>query len=146
MIPVGLIGPLGAALEKVLDVAFPDPAEAARVKMEAAKLYQEGKLAELADETQRLQMQVDVNKAEASSGDRWASGWRPAFGWMCAAVVFSQFILAPYLPWFMEVFGFYTPPIPKIDLEMLWPLVFGLLGLSWNRSQDKARGVAGRRG
>ena len=137
-----LIGPIGSAVEKILDTVFPDPVEAARVKMEAAKMVQDGRLAELADETARLNAQVEVNKMEANSGNIWASGWRPAFGWMCAAVVFSQFIMAPYLPWLMEVFGFYAPPVPKMDMEMLWPLVFGLLGLSWNRSQDKAKGVA----
>jgi hypothetical protein len=141
MAPI-LIGVLGSALEKVLDTVFPDPVEGARVKMEAAKMQQDGRLAEIADETSRLIAQIEVNKAEASSGNVWASGWRPAFGWMCAAVVFSQFIMAPYLPWLMEVFGFYAPPIPKIDLEMLWPLIMGMMGLSWNRSQDKAKGVA----
>lgn len=137
-----LLGPLGTALEKVLDTVFPDPLEAARVKMEAAKMMQDGRLAEMLDETSRLNAQVDVNKIEAGSGSKWSGGWRPAFGWLCAGVVASQYILAPYLPWFMEVFGFYAPPIPKIDMEWMWPLVFGLLGLSWNRSQDKAKGVA----
>lgn len=137
-----LLGVLGTALEKILDTVFPDPVEAARVKMEAAKMLQDGRLAEIADETARLTAQIDVNKAEAASGSKWASGWRPMFGWICSGVVVSQYILAPYLPWFMEVFGFYAPPIPKIDMEFLWPLIFGLLGLSWNRSQDKAKGVA----
>lgn len=137
-----LIGPLGSALEKVLDAVFPDPVEAARVKMEASKMIIDGRLAELADETARLNAQVGVNLAEAQSGSKWAGGWRPMFGWMCSGIIFTQYVLAPWLPWFMEVFGFYVPPVPKIEMEFLWPLIFGLLGLSWNRSQDKAKGVA----
>lgn len=133
----GIVG----IISKGLDVIFPDPAVAAQYKLELLKEDNAAKLALLADETSRLNAQVEVNKIEASGG-LWASGWRPLFGWMCGAVVFSQFILAPYLPWCMEVFGFYAPPIPKIDLEMLWPLIFGLMGLSYNRSQDKAKGVA----
>lgn len=137
-----LIGVLGSALEKVLDTVFPDPVEAARVKMEAAKMLQDGRLAEIAEETSRLNAQVAVNQVEASSGSVWASGWRPAFGWIGAAVILSQFILRPFAPWLMEVFGFHLPPIPSIDIEALWPLIFGILGLSWNRSQDKKNGVA----
>lgn len=129
-------------IKKGLDIVFPDPAVAAQFKLELEKEENQTALAKLADETSRLNAQVEVNKIEAASPDKWTSGWRPAFGWMCAAVVFSQFILAPYLPWCMEVFGFYTPPVPKIDMDMLWPLIMGLMGLSWNRSQDKARGVA----
>ena len=137
-----LIGPIGRLLEKAMDMIFPDPLEALKAKTELAKMQQDGRLAELANETTLLTAQIEVNKAEAASGNLWASGWRPAFGWMCAAVVFSQSIMAPYLPWLMEVFGFFAPPIPKIDMEMLWPLVMGMMGLSWNRSQDKAKGVA----
>lgn len=137
-----LIGPIGRLLEKAMDVIFPDPVEALRAKMEIAKMEQDGRLAELANETTLLAGQLAVNKAEAESGSIWASGWRPGFGWICVGTVFSQFILAPYLPWMMEVFGFVTPPIPRIEMEMLWPLVMGLLGLSYNRSQDKAKGVA----
>lgn len=141
MTPV-LMGGIADIISKGLDIIFPDPAVAAQYKLELLKEGNAARLAEIADETARLTAQIEVNKVEAASPDKWASGWRPAFGWMCAAVVFSQFIMAPYLPWLMEVFGFYTPPIPKIDMEMLWPLVMGMMGLSWNRSQDKAKGVA----
>jgi len=141
MNPLG-IDSIGRVIEKGLDIIFPDPAVAAQYKLDLQKDENQFALAKLADETARLNAQVEVNKIEAASPDKWASGWRPAFGWMCAVVVFSQFILAPYLPWLMEVFGFYTPPVPKIDMEMLWPLVMGMMGLSWNRSQDKAKGVA----
>lgn len=135
-------GGIVSIISKGLDVIFPDPAVAAQYKLELLKEGNQARLAELADETARLNAQVEVNKAEAASGNVWASGWRPAFGWMCAAVVFSQFILAPYLPWCMEAFGFYVPPVPNINMEMFWPLIMGMMGLSWNRSQDKAKGVA----
>lgn len=136
------IGPLFDLMSKGLDAMFPDPAEAARAKMELTRMAQDGRLAELADETSRLNAQVAVNQAEAASGSKWASGWRPAFGWIGALVVLSQFVLRPFLPWLMEAFGFYLPPIPAIDVEALWPLIFGILGLSWNRSMDKKNGKA----
>lgn len=137
-----LIGPIAGLLNRAMDAIFPDPAEAARAKLEIARMAQDGRLAEMADETSRLNTQVEVNKIEAGSGNIWSSGWRPAFGWIGAAVVLSQFILRPFAPWVMEVFGFHVPPIPSIDMEALWPLILGILGLSWNRSQDKKNGVA----
>jgi uncharacterized small protein (DUF1192 family) len=137
-----MIGGITDVLKKGLDIIFPDPAVAAQYKLELLKEENQARLAMLADETARLNAQVEVNKVEAANPSIWASGWRPGFGWMCGLVVFSQFILAPYLPWLMEVFGFYAPPIPSIDMNMLWPLIMGMMGLSYNRSQDKAKGVA----
>lgn len=137
-----LAGGIFDLLSNVLDKVFPDPVEAARAKVELIKMQQDGRLAELADETSRLNAQVAVNQVEAASPDKWTSGWRPAFGWIGALVILSQFILRPFAPWVMEVFGFHVPPIPAIDMEALWPLILGILGLSWNRSQDKKNGVA----
>lgn len=137
-----LAGGIFDLLSNVLDKVFPDPVEAARAKVELIKMQQDGRLAELADETSRLNAQVGVNQVEAASPDKWTSGWRPAFGWIGALVILSQFILRPFAPWIMEVFGFHVPPIPSIDMEALWPLILGILGLSWNRSQDKKNGVA----
>lgn len=137
-----VVGGIVDIISKGLDVIFPDPAVAAQYKLELLKEDNQARLRELEMGVQQNLAQIEVNKMDAASGDKWASGWRPMFGWMCGAVVFSQFILAPYLPWLMEVFGFFVPPIPKIDMEYFWPLVMGMLGLSWNRSQDKAKGVA----
>lgn len=136
------IGAISSVIEKGLDIIFPDPAVAAQAKIELLKVDNQMKLSALADETARLTAQIEVNKVEAASTNVWTSGWRPLFGWICGAVIFSQFILAPYLPWCMEVFGFHAPPIPHIDMDMLWPLIMGMMGLSYNRSQDKAKGVA----
>lgn len=136
------VGSIAGVISKGLDIIFPDPAVAAQFKLELQKEENQTALAKIANETTLLTAQIEVNKIEAGSGDKWSSGWRPLFGWICGAVVISQYILAPYLPWCMEVFGFYAPPIPNIPLEALWPLIFGLMGLSYNRSQDKAKGVA----
>lgn len=136
------IGGITELLKKGLDIIFPDPAVAAQAKLELYKEDNQVKLATLSDETARLTAQIEVNKAEAASGNIWTSGWRPLFGWVCGAVVISQYILAPYLPWCMAVFGFHAPPIPNIPMDMLWPLIMGMMGLSYNRSQDKAKGVA----
>lgn len=141
MDPIGING-ITDVIKKGLDIIFPDPAVAAQFKLDLLKEENQARLAMLADETSRLNAQVAVNQAEAASGSAWASGWRPAFGWIGAFVVLSQFVLRPFAPWMMEVFGMHVPPIPSIDIEALWPLIFGIMGLSWNRSMDKKNGVA----
>jgi len=137
-----MVGGIVDIISKGLDVIFPDPAVAAQYKLELLKEGNQARLQELEMGVRQNLAQMEINKMDAQSPSIWASGWRPGFGWMCVLAVFSQFIARPYLPWVMEAFGIYLPPIPQIDMEIMWPLVFGLLGLSYNRSQDKARGVA----
>lgn len=137
-----VVGGIVDIISKGLDVIFPDPAVAAQYKLELLKEDNQARLQELEMGVRQNLAQMEINKMDAASGNVWASGWRPAFGWMCAATVLSQYILRPYLPWVLEAFGFYLPPIPSIDMEIMWPLIFGLMGLSFNRSQDKARGKA----
>ena len=135
-------GGIVSIISKGLDVIFPDPAVAAQYKLELLKESNAARLQEMEMDVRQNLAQMEINKMDAQNPSVWASGWRPGFGWMCVFAVLSQYILRPYLPWIMEAFGFYMPPIPTIDMEMMWPLIMGLMGLSWNRSQDKAKGVA----
>lgn len=131
------VGPIVDLISKGLDRAFPDPAEKAKVQMDLAKMEQEGVFRELDAHLQTNLAQIRVNEAEASSENLFKAGWRPAFGWAGVFVLCSELILRPYLPWLMEVFGFYVPPIPSIDTEMFWPLIFGILGLGGIRTLEK---------
>lgn len=132
-----LIGPLFSFLEKGIERLFPDPEQQAKAKMDLLKMDQEGLFKELDAELQQNLAQAAINKEEAASVSIFKSGWRPAFGWAGVFVLISELILRPYLPWLMEVFGFYVPPIPSIDTEMFWPLIFGLLGLGGMRTFEK---------
>ena len=126
-------------ISKGLDILFPDPAVAAQHKIDLLKLQKEGMLEELDAELKGQLAQLEVNKIEAASDNIFKSGWRPAFGWVGVFALASQYIVRPFAPWLMEVFGVYVPPIPSIDMEALWPLIFGLLGLGGLRSWDKRR-------
>lgn len=134
-----LIGPIAELLSKGLDRLFPDPEQRAKAQMEMLKLEQEGAFKELDAQLQVNLAQAAVNKEEAGSTSLYKSGWRPAFGWVGVFVLLSEFILRPYLPWAMEVFGFHVPQLPSIDTEMFWPLIFGLLGLSGMRTFEKTK-------
>tara|TARA_R110000851_G_scaffold40320_2_gene101737 strand:- start:2038 stop:2433 length:396 start_codon:yes stop_codon:yes gene_type:complete len=79
--------------------------------------------------------QIGVNKAEAESGSVFKGGWRPAAGWTCVGALANNYIIVPYA----VSFGL---EVPVLDLGQLTPILLGMLGLSYNRSQDKKAGVA----
>ena len=82
------------------------------------------------------QSQMQVNQAEAQHASVWVSGWRPAFGWICAAGCAYNYLIQPVLTGIME------SKFPVIDVESLMVLVGGLLGLGGYRSFEKMKGVA----
>lgn len=85
--------------------------------------------------------QTEVNKAEAGNPSLFVAGWRPAIGWVCAAALAYQFMLYPLLSWLaLTVFGVHEAP-PKLNMDELFPLVFGMLGIAGMRSFDKLKGI-----
>lgn len=79
--------------------------------------------------------QAEVNKAEASTGNVFIAGWRPAIGWVGAIALFYQFVLYPLLLWLPWV---KNPPQP-LDYTMLFTLITGMLGIAGMRSYDKLK-------
>lgn len=85
--------------------------------------------------------QTEVNKAEAGNPSLFVAGWRPAIGWVCAAALAYQFMFYPLLSWFaVVVLGTGKAP-PKLEMNDLFPLVFGMLGIAGMRSFDKLKGI-----
>lgn len=81
----------------------------------------------------------------AVSPSLFRSGWRPAIGWVCVAVLFWQFLLAPLLFWMAGMLtGRPIPPIPAIDTGMLFNLILAMLGLGGLRTFEKVKGVSER--
>lgn len=131
------LDPISALLEignTVIQRIFPDPAQAAQAKLELFKLQQSGELAQITG-------QLDINKAEAASGNWFTSSWRPAIGWVCATALFFQYVARPLLQWYGAVSGHQLPALPGID-DNLWQLMLGMLGLGGLRTFEKVNGVA----
>lgn len=128
---------------KLFDRLIPDPAAKAAAQMELLKMQQSGELAALAAETDLAKGQLDVNKAEASSGSLFVAGWRPAVGWVCVASLAYQFVLRPLGTFAAAYFNHPIPALPGLD-ETLWQLLFGMLGLGGLRTVEKIRGVASK--
>lgn len=119
---------------EILDRVIPDKAAADKAKLEMqAKILDAAQQGALA--------QIEVNKAEANSGSSFRGGWRPYIGWVCGAALTYQFLVRPILPWVVNLFGANVPPMPGLD-DMLWELVFAMLGLGTLRTYEKRQGVA----
>ena len=93
-------------------------------------------LKQLETEAENQKSQLEINNTEAQHASVWVSGWRPAFGWICAAGCAYNYLIQPVLT------GVVDGRFPVIDVESLMVLVGGLLGLGGYRSFEKFKGVA----
>ncbi len=118
-----------------------DPAKKAEAQLEVMRLQQAGEFKALEADMQLALGQLDINKAEAASGNSYASGWRPTIGYICALGLAYNFIVYPFLLWFAAVYkpGFQPPPLLS---DNLMELVLGMLGLAGFRTYEKVKGSA----
>jgi len=75
--------------------------------------------------------QAGVNKAEASTGNLFIAGWRPAVGWTCCLGLAYQFVIGPILS------GVFTLAVEPIDTASLIQLLVAMLGLGAYRTFEK---------
>jgi hypothetical protein len=134
MLPAALIGLVMPTVTEVLDRLIPDKAEAAK-----AKLEMEAKIIDAM--TQQNVAQAEILKIEAGSSDKFVSRARPAFMWICSFAFAYHFIIQPLLAFVCAMFG-YTVALPAFDMESLYSVTMGMLGLAGMRSYDKAKGTS----
>ena len=119
-----------AAGLKIVDKFVPDPE--AKIKAEA-----ELRASLLAWD----QAQMATNTAEAQSDSVFVAGWRPFIGWCCGLALSVQFVVGPLAVWVFDLLGRPIQAPPTLD-NMLWELMFGMLGLGGLRTFEKVKGVA----
>lgn len=128
-------------LSSVLDRVIPDPEQKAKAQLELMRLQQEGAFKELDAELQVNLAQAKINEVEASSQNGFQAGWRPLAGYACVCGMIYEFLLRPLLPWLMTVCGMANvPPLPSLD-QVLFELMFGMLGLGTLRTADRWKRV-----
>ena len=114
----------------IINKFIPDPAERAKAE---AELRAQAAAAQTA--------QIDVNQVEAATGSIFIGGWRPFIGWVCGAAFAWQYVLLPIVAFFVVNYtGHPMPALPAFD-DVLYELLFGMLGLSGLRTFEKLKGI-----
>lgn len=128
-----LLAPLLELGKGIIDRLFPDPAQKAAAELELLKMAQAGDL-------QATLAQLEINAKEAAHPSLFVAGGRPFFLWIGGIGFGYAVILQPLLVWVARVKGWPEPPLPDVDL--LWVVVSGLLGISGLRSVEKIKGAS----
>lgn len=128
-----LLGPLLELGKGIIDRLFPDPAKKAEAELELLKMTQDNDL-------KVILAQLEVNAKEALHPSIFVAGWRPAFGWAGAAGFAYATIVQPVIAWYGAAKGWPMPP--EINIDLLWCVATGMLGIAGMRSIEKAKGVS----
>ena len=120
---------------KIIDSVHTSEEEKGQIKV---------KLQELENEINAKQM--DINLADAKSTATDISGilqrsWRPLIGFSAALAIFFEFVLKPFIVFFLGVFQVEVGPLPQMNMEQLMPLVMALLGMASLRTFEKHKKI-----
>ncbi len=127
-----LLGPIFEIGKTILDRFVPDPAKKAEAEMELVRMAADGEL-------KQVIAQLEINAREASHPSLFVAGWRPFFGWAGGVGFIYSVMLQPMLAWVSSVQGWPVPPVLNIDL--LWVVITGMLGIGGLRTFEKSRGA-----
>ena len=127
-----ILGPILEVGKTLLDRFIPDPEKKREAEMELVRMAAEGEL-------KQTIAQLEINAREATHASVFVAGWRPFFGWAGGAGFVYATILQPMLAWFASVKGWPTPP--SLNLDLLWVVVTGMLGIGGLRTMEKFKGV-----
>lgn len=90
--------------------------------------------------SEQMQGQMEVNKAEAGSGDPFASRWRPFIGWVCGVAFAYHFVVQPLLIFMATTYSGHAIPTPSFDMNTLMTVLMGMLGLGVMRTYERVNG------
>lgn len=129
---------IAGVVGKILDKAWPDPAQKAQAALEIEKLRQAGEFKE-------LDAAMTAIIAEANSADPWTSRARPSFMYVFYFILLALVIFAPLIGIFRPVemrqffehvkFGFESVPE-----ALWWTFSAGYLGYTTARTYEKKNG------
>ena len=123
------------AVGNIVDEIYTSEEEKAAAKLAIKKV-----------EAELKKRQMDINLADAQSKAGGISGaiqriWRPLIGFGCALAIMFEYVVKPFLMFFLATFHIETLPLPEMDMGTLMPLVMALLGMRAIRSYEKVKGV-----
>lgn len=127
-----ILGPILEVGKTLLDRFIPDPEKKREAEMELVRMAAEGEL-------KQTIAQLEINAREASHASVFVAGWRPFFGWAGGAGFIYATILQPLLAWGAAIKGWPAPP--TLNLDLLWVVITGMLGIGGLRTMEKFKGV-----
>lgn len=128
-----ILGPVLEVGQKLIERFFPDKEKAAEAEREFMKMAMQGEL------TQVL-AQLEINAKEATHPSVWVAGWRPFFGWVGGVGFAYSVVVQPIMVWYGLSRGWPTPP--EVNMDLLWVVITGMLGIGGLRTFEKSKGVA----
>lgn len=80
--------------------------------------------------------QIEINKLEAQSENKFASSWRPMVGYICAFALAYNYILQPLL---VLIINIWVPEyeLPDLEIEQLGTILITMLGFGGVRTYEK---------
>ena len=84
-----------------------------------------------------VELQAKINETEAGHRTIFVAGWRPFIGWVIGAALLYNFILR-------DLIIFAHPSwsdLPALQMDELFTILFGMLGLGGMRTWEKKQGV-----
>lgn len=127
-----ILGPVLELGRSILERFVPDPEKKREAEMELLRMAAEGEL-------KQVIAQLEINAREAQHPSIFVAGWRPAFGWCGAAGFVYATIGQPLLAWLAGIKGWPAPP--ALNLDLMWVVITGMLGIGGLRTLEKAKGV-----
>jgi len=124
-----LIGPVSGILDKVVE----DKDQRERLAHDIATMAERH-----AHEV--VKAQLEVNKAEAQHHSMFVAGWRPAIGWVCCLGMAGNFLVIPFVNMTLELLETGVV-VPMIELDLMMPVLMGMLGLGAMRTVEKVKQV-----
>lgn len=128
-----LLGPIFEIGKTLIDRWLPDPEKKREAEMEMIRMAADGEL-------KQVIAQLEINAREASHPSVFVAGWRPAFGWCGAFGFLYATVVQPILVWYGTARGWPVPP--EINLDLLWVVITGMLGIGGLRTFEKSKGVS----
>jgi hypothetical protein len=128
-----LLGPIFELGKSLIDRFLPDPAAKAAAEMEFLKMAAEGEL-------KQVIAQLEINAKEAAHPSLFVAGWRPFFGWAGGVGFVYAVMLQPLLAWIAVIKG--VPVPPELNLDLLWVVITGMLGIGGLRTFEKTKKVS----
>lgn len=127
-----LIGPIFELGSNLINRFFPDKEEARKAEVMFMQMAAEGEL-------KQILAQLEINAKEAAHPTIWVAGWRPFFGWAGGVGFVYAVMVQPLLAWWSTMNNLPAPP--ELNLDLLWVVVTGMLGIGGLRTFEKTKGV-----